>query len=371
MAEQDTPPPTITTMKIPIIKKGEYDIWSMRMRQYISIPDEYILKFHNVPNAKSLRATIKSRFGGNEESKKMQKNVLKHQFENFTTAPNESLDKAYDRFQKLISQLEVHAAPVSKEDINQKFLRSLPPSWSQIALIMRNKPDIDQTDIDDLYNNLRVYEDEMKRSSSSTSNSQNLAFLSSENTSSTNEVSTASGNFGVNTAGGTSSTSQGSSTPGADEVSPTHYPCDSARTFRVILFSIHNDEWKSFQCHHQTALRSYALSWKPCQGDSLNLPDHRIHKDGDGDASFQLKSDSLPHAHAHSTKTFYKHQDSRIMKAQELKTKTSANSDINDNSSEIKLRGRLLESFQDDAKYEHVGQDTRSQGGKDVKDKQG
>ncbi|GKD85074.1 hypothetical protein Tco_1356228 [Tanacetum coccineum] len=98
------------------------------------------------------------------------------------------------------------------------FLRSLPPSWSQIALIMRNNPDIDQTDIDDLNNNLRVYEDEMKRSSSSTSNSQKLAFLSSENTSSTNKVSTASGNFGVNTAGGTSSINQVSSTPGADEV---------------------------------------------------------------------------------------------------------------------------------------------------------
>ncbi|GKA02614.1 hypothetical protein Tco_0675395 [Tanacetum coccineum] len=55
-------------------------------------------------------------------------------------------------------------AYVSKEDINQKFLRSLPPSWSQIALIMRNKPDIDEVDIDDLYNNLRVYEDELKRS---------------------------------------------------------------------------------------------------------------------------------------------------------------------------------------------------------------
>ncbi|GJR00520.1 ribonuclease H-like domain-containing protein [Tanacetum coccineum] len=55
-----------------------------------------------------------------------------------------------------------------------------------------------------LYNNLRVYEDEMKRSSSSTSTSQNLAFLSSENTSSTNEVSTASGDFGVSTAGGIS-----------------------------------------------------------------------------------------------------------------------------------------------------------------------
>ncbi|GJX59706.1 ribonuclease H-like domain-containing protein [Tanacetum coccineum] len=69
---------------------------------------------------------------------------------------------------------------------------------------MRNKPNIDEIDIDDLYNNLRVYEDEMKRSSSSTSTSQNLAFLSSENTSSTNEVSTASGDFGVSTAGGIS-----------------------------------------------------------------------------------------------------------------------------------------------------------------------
>ncbi|GJW97182.1 hypothetical protein Tco_0178990 [Tanacetum coccineum] len=59
------------------------------------------------------------------------------------------------------------------------------------------------------------------------------------------------------------------------------------------------------------------------------------------------------------------------MKAQELKTKTSTNYDIKDNSSEIKLLGRLLASFQDDAKYEHVGQDIRSQGGKDDQDNQG
>ncbi|GJT62245.1 hypothetical protein Tco_1005778 [Tanacetum coccineum] len=89
---------------------------------------------------------------------------------------------------------------------------------------------------------------------------------------------------------------------------------------------------------------------------------------GGGGIPFQLKSDSLPHAHAQTTKTYYKHQDSRIKKAQELKTKTFANSDIKDNSSETKLRGRLLESFQEDAKYEHVGQDTRSQGGKDDQD---
>ncbi|GKA18757.1 hypothetical protein Tco_0698672 [Tanacetum coccineum] len=81
------------------------------------------------------------------------------------------------------------------------------------------------------------------------------------------------------------------------------------------------------------------------------------------------ESDSLPHAHTQTTKTYYKHQDSSITKAQVLKTKTSANSHVKDNSSETKLQGRLLESFQDDAKYEHVGQDTRSQGGKDDQDR--
>ncbi|GJV92592.1 retrovirus-related pol polyprotein from transposon TNT 1-94 [Tanacetum coccineum] len=60
--------------------------------------------------------------------------------------------------------------------------------------------------------------------------------------------------------------------------SPTYYLVIIARTFRVILFSIHSDEWKSFQSLHQTALRSYALSWKPCQGDSLNLPNQRIRR---------------------------------------------------------------------------------------------
>ncbi|GJR97044.1 hypothetical protein Tco_0269218 [Tanacetum coccineum] len=102
-----------------------------------------------------------------------------------------------------------------KEDINQKFLRSLPPAWNQITLIMRNKPDIDEIDIDDLYNNLRVYEDEMKRSSSFTSTSHNLAFLSSENTSSTNEVCTASGDFRVSTVG---EISQVSTTPCAHDI---------------------------------------------------------------------------------------------------------------------------------------------------------
>nr|GEV23565.1 hypothetical protein [Tanacetum cinerariifolium] len=60
------------------------------------------------------------------------------------------LHKGYDRFQTLMSQLEIHGAGVSHEDANRKFLRS------QVALIMRNKPGLDTLSFDDLYNNLRM-----------------------------------------------------------------------------------------------------------------------------------------------------------------------------------------------------------------------
>ncbi|GJT87761.1 putative ribonuclease H-like domain-containing protein [Tanacetum coccineum] len=243
-------PPAPKTAKQLVAKRNQERVKSILL---LAIPEEFLVKFHNVTDAKSLWEAIKSRFGGNEESKKMQKNVLKHQFENFSTASNESLDKAYDRFQKLISQLEVHGAPISKEDINQKFLRSLPPSWNQIALIMRNKPDIDEIDIDDLYNNLRVYEDEMKRSSSSTSTSQNLAFLSSENTSSTNEVSTASGDFGVSTAGGIS---QVSSTPCAHDVACSFFaqPTTSPQLENEDFQQIDEDDLEELDLRWQVAM---------------------------------------------------------------------------------------------------------------------
>nr|GEU32456.1 hypothetical protein [Tanacetum cinerariifolium] len=53
---------------------------------------------------------------------------------------------------------------------------------------MRNKSDLDTLSMDVLYNNLKVYEAEIKGQSNSSSNYQNVAFVSSDNTSSTNEA---------------------------------------------------------------------------------------------------------------------------------------------------------------------------------------
>ncbi|GKD69289.1 hypothetical protein Tco_1323379, partial [Tanacetum coccineum] len=126
----------------------------------MALPEDHLAKFHKMTDAKEMWDAIKSRFGGNDESKKMQKYILKQQFEGFSVSNTEGLHKGYDRFQSLLSQLEIHGAGV------------------------------DSLSFDDLYNNLRVFESDVKGSTASSSSPQNVAFVS-ENTSSTNDVSTA------------------------------------------------------------------------------------------------------------------------------------------------------------------------------------
>ncbi|GJS91417.1 ribonuclease H-like domain-containing protein [Tanacetum coccineum] len=214
-SEDDIPPPpppqtqtptqqaphTVSTIKLPILKKGEYDIWAMKMEHYLAhtdypiweviqrgngpvsvstdtngvikvlppktaeeilarererkarttllmaLPEDHLAKFHKMTDAKEMWEAIKSRFGGNDESKKMQKYILKQQFEGFSVSNSEGLHKGYDR----------------------------------------TKPGVDNLSFDDLYNNLRVFEPDVKGSTASSSSTQNVAFVS-ENTSSTNEI---------------------------------------------------------------------------------------------------------------------------------------------------------------------------------------
>ncbi|GJR41180.1 hypothetical protein Tco_1216864 [Tanacetum coccineum] len=206
----------ISNIKLPILKKEEYDIWAMEIEHYLeyidnevwkviqngnskkrisigkdgvvrvlspvtaaeiqavekerkaknillmAIPKEHMRRFHGMDDAKEIWEAIRTRFGGNANSKKMQKAVFKQQFEAFKISNSEGLEKGYDRFQQLLSQLEAHGAEVSTEDANHKFLRSLPSAWSNLAMTMRTNPEIDNLSIDDLYNNLRVFEQEIQ-----------------------------------------------------------------------------------------------------------------------------------------------------------------------------------------------------------------
>nr|GFC39394.1 hypothetical protein [Tanacetum cinerariifolium] len=94
------------------------------------------------------------------EEKAQRRLELKAQYKKFIASSSEVSDQTFDRLQKLISQLEIHGESISQEDLNQKKLRSLSPEWNTHTIVWRNKPGIDTLSLDDLYNNLKIYESE-------------------------------------------------------------------------------------------------------------------------------------------------------------------------------------------------------------------
>nr|GEU68164.1 ribonuclease H-like domain-containing protein [Tanacetum cinerariifolium] len=101
----------------------------------MGIPNEHQLKFNSIRDAKLLMEAVENRYGGNAATMKTQRNLLKQQYENFTAPSSEMLDQTFDRLQKL----------------------------NTYVVVWRNKADLDTMSMDDLYNNHKVYEPEVKR----------------------------------------------------------------------------------------------------------------------------------------------------------------------------------------------------------------
>ncbi|GKB05934.1 putative ribonuclease H-like domain-containing protein [Tanacetum coccineum] len=238
------------TAKLPILKLGEYEMWVIRIKQYFQIqdyalweviengdswvlvpqivqengtsvtkmsipvtaeektnkkndvkarslllmalPNEHQLTFSQYPDAKSMFAAIETRFGGNAATKKTQKTLLKQQYENFSATSSESLDSIFNRLQKIVIRLAILGVVIAQEDLNSKFLSSLPPEWNTHVVVWMNKPEIETMSIDDLYNNFKIVEQKVKKSVGASSGAQNLAFMTAPSTSSTNDTNTAS-----------------------------------------------------------------------------------------------------------------------------------------------------------------------------------
>ncbi|GJW75338.1 putative ribonuclease H-like domain-containing protein [Tanacetum coccineum] len=150
----------ITTAKEKAQRRLEVKARSTLM---MGIPNEHQLKFNSIKDAKKLLEAVEKKFGGNEATKKTQRNLLKQ--------------------------------------------RSLSPEWNTRAVMWRNKADLDTMSMDDLYNNLKVYEQEVKGMSSSSLSTQNMAFVSSSNYNSNSTNGAINTAQAVNTAHGVSTAS--------------------------------------------------------------------------------------------------------------------------------------------------------------------
>ncbi|GJS74708.1 putative ribonuclease H-like domain-containing protein, partial [Tanacetum coccineum] len=235
--------------KLPILKLGEYKMWAIRIKQYFQIqdyalweviengdswvsvsqtsqengitvtkmstpatieekinkkndvkarglllmtlPNERHLTFSQYPDAKSMFAAIETRFGGNATTKKTQKTLLKQQYENFSATSGESLDSIFNRLQKIVSRLAILGVIIAQEDLNLKFVSSLPPEWNTHVVVWMNKLEVETMSIDDLYNNFKIVVQKVKKTVGTSSSGQNLAFMTAPSCSSTNDANTA------------------------------------------------------------------------------------------------------------------------------------------------------------------------------------
>ncbi|GKA82201.1 ribonuclease H-like domain-containing protein, partial [Tanacetum coccineum] len=168
-------PSTALKMTVPstteekICKKNDVKARSLL---FMALPNEHQLTFNQYVDAQSMFAAIKDRFEGNEATKRTQKALLKQ-------------------------QLAILGVVTPPEDLNVKFLRSLPSEWDTHVVVWMNKPDFDTMGLDDLYNNFKIVEQKVKKSTADNNDDKNLVFLTNSSPSSTNTINTV--NIGVST----------------------------------------------------------------------------------------------------------------------------------------------------------------------------
>ncbi|KAJ9538067.1 hypothetical protein OSB04_030800 [Centaurea solstitialis] len=232
---------TVLVSKVPMLKPNEFDMWKIRIRQYmlltdygmwevvengpgvdeavaeggarppprsdadrkrrqtemkalstllLAIPNEYQHQFSTYTDAKSLWTALEKRFSGTKSTKRNQKAILKQQYENFTSLKNESMTQTFDRFNKLIGELATVDVKMDKDDVNRKFLRSLGEEWTIYTVSFRQGDDLEDKELEDLYNDLRIFKAEVEKKKRPIGYTHNTALLSFENPSSFNTTAT-------------------------------------------------------------------------------------------------------------------------------------------------------------------------------------
>ncbi|GKC43875.1 ribonuclease H-like domain-containing protein [Tanacetum coccineum] len=162
---------SVTKMLVPVTaeeKTNKKNDVNARRLLLMALPNEHQLTFSQYSDAKTMFAAIETRFEGNKATEKTQKTLL----------------------QKIVSRLVILGVVITQEDLNSKFLRSLPPEWNTHVVVWMNKADIETMSIDDLHNNFKIVEQDVKKYVGASSGAQNLAFMTALRTSSTNDVNT-------------------------------------------------------------------------------------------------------------------------------------------------------------------------------------
>nr|GEX33132.1 hypothetical protein [Tanacetum cinerariifolium] len=171
-------PQVVSAVKLPILNPNEFDLWKMRIEQYFLMTDyslwEVILNGDSPAPTRVIKGVLQPVAPTTAEQRLARKNELNAR----GTLLMALLDK---------HQLKFNTHKDGKTLMEAIEKRSPPTKWRTHIPIWRNKTDLEEQSLDDLFNSLKICEAEVKNSSSASTSTQNIAFVSSSNTDSTNE----------------------------------------------------------------------------------------------------------------------------------------------------------------------------------------
>nr|GEU79785.1 putative ribonuclease H-like domain-containing protein [Tanacetum cinerariifolium] len=171
-----------TFAKIPILNTGKFEQWKFRIQQYLQ--NEHYALWEVIEFGDSYKAPLEETGKGStsESSTKKKERTIAITTKDMKKRRNDVKARTTLLLQAIMSHLEFMVVKIEQDDLNQMFLTSLAPEWLMYTIVWRNRDDLDTMSLDDAYNHLKVYEPEVQKKSES--NSQNMAFISSSNTSS-------------------------------------------------------------------------------------------------------------------------------------------------------------------------------------------
>nr|GEX50958.1 hypothetical protein [Tanacetum cinerariifolium] len=184
-----------TFAKILILDTGKFEQWKFRIQQYlqnehyalwevIEFGDSYKAPPEEIGKGPTSESSVKKKgriVAITTKDMQKRRNDVKARTTLLLALPDEH-QLRYSKLQAIVSHLEFMDVEIKQDDLNQKFLTSLALEWLMYTIVWRNRDDLDTMSLDDVYNHLKVYEPEVQKKSES--NSQNMAFISSSNTSS-------------------------------------------------------------------------------------------------------------------------------------------------------------------------------------------
>ncbi|GJW44643.1 hypothetical protein Tco_0073442 [Tanacetum coccineum] len=211
--------------KLPMLKLGEYEMWEIRIKQYFQIQD-YAL-WEVIENGNSWvpipvtapesgpSTTLKMTVPSTAEERICKKNDVKARSLLLMALPNEHqlTFNQYVDAQSMFAAIKARFGGNEATKRTQKALlkQHLPSKWDTHVVVWMNKPDFDTMGLDDLYNNFKIVEQKIERSTGAINDEKNLAFLTTTGASSINNINTinpevSTGTTKVNTASTETST---------------------------------------------------------------------------------------------------------------------------------------------------------------------